>query len=136
MIGIDYDPFLDLASERLGERHGSRFTTLDEDLATPEWERLLPDGVAYIFVSSTALHWLEPTQLVALYGMLGRVIPEGDIFMNADHLRYDPSVQPVLTDLAAEDDERTQSAAHARGVPTWDRVDKSPRSPHPCVAKG
>lgn len=120
VVGIDYDPvLLALASAWLGEQHGSRFTPLDADLAAPDWESLLPAEV-HIAVSSTALHWLEPGQLVALYGRLSEVLPEGGIFMNADHLRYDPAAQPFMTRLAAEDDQRTQNAAYAHGVLTWD----------------
>ncbi|MDX2401121.1 class I SAM-dependent methyltransferase [Microbacterium algeriense] len=120
VIGVDYDPvLLELASAWLGKRHGARFTPVDADLAAPGWEALLPQGV-HVAVSSTALHWLEPAQLVALYSTLGRVLPEDGVFLDADHLRYDPTVQPLLTALAAADDERTQGAAHARGVQTWD----------------
>ncbi|KJQ54311.1 class I SAM-dependent methyltransferase [Microbacterium sp. SA39] len=121
VIGIDYDPvLLALAGAWLGERHGARFTAVDADLAAPGWpEKLDVDGI-HIAVSSTALHWLEPAQLVALYSTLGTVLPEDGVFMNADHLRYDPTVQPFLTSVAAADDERTQSAAHSQGVQTWD----------------
>ena len=121
VVGIDYDPvLLTLASTWLGERHGSRFIPVDADLAAPGWESTLPEGI-HVAVSSTALHWLEPAQLVALYGTLGRLLPAGGVFMNADHLRYDTVAQPTLSDLAAQDDERTQRAAHTRGVPTWDQ---------------
>lgn len=121
VVGIDYDPvLLAVASTWLGKRHGSRFTPVDADLAAPGWELLLPENRAHIAVSSTALHWLEPAQLVALYGTLGHVLEAGGVFMNADHLRYDPAAQPMLTDLATDDDKRTQRAAHAQGVPTWE----------------
>lgn len=122
VIGVDYDPvLLTLAAAWLGQRHGERFTALDADLASAGWERQLPETTVHVAVSSTALHWLEPAQLVALYGTLGSVLPEGGVFMNADHLRYDPDAQPLLTRIAAVDDERTQGAAHAQGVQTWDQ---------------
>ncbi|MGP3534798.1 class I SAM-dependent methyltransferase [Microbacterium sp. RD1] len=122
VIGIDYDPvLLALASAWLGERHGSRFTPLDADLAASGWASMLPAGGVHVAVSSTALHWLEPSELVALYGTLGGVLPEGGVFMDADHLRYDSAAQPMLTELAAADDERTRRAAYGRGVQTWDQ---------------
>lgn len=122
-IGVDHDPvLLAIAAEWLGERHGDRFTAVDADLAAPGWERRLPSGAGKprVVVSSTALHWLEPAQLVALYGTLGALLPPDSLFLNADHLRYDPRAQPFLTAAAAADDARTQRAAHERAVPTWD----------------
>lgn len=122
VLGIDYDPvLLTLASEWLGSQHGDRFAPIDADLASTDWPSQLPaDTGAQIAVSSTALHWLRPAQLVALYETLGSVLPSNGIFMNADHLRYDPVSQPLLSAIAADDDRRTQHAAHARGVQTWD----------------
>ncbi|RIQ18216.1 class I SAM-dependent methyltransferase [Jiangella rhizosphaerae] len=123
VIGIDYDPvLLAIAAAWVGGRHGDRFTPVDADLAAPGWERRLPadGGPVRAVVSSTALHWLEPAQLVALYGTLGALLPPDAVFLNADHLRYDPRTQPFLTAAAAADDARTQRAAHERGVPTWD----------------
>jgi len=121
VIGIDYDPvLLALATTWLGARYGERFTALDADLAASGWEARLPDGPPLVAVSSTALHWLEPAQLVALYAALGALLPEDGVFMDADHLRYDPTAQPLLSALSTADDERTQGAAHSQGVQTWD----------------
>ncbi len=122
VIGVDYDPvLLEIAAAWLGERHGARFRAIDADLAAPGWSAALGDaGPVQVAVSSTALHWLEPSQLVAVYGELGAILPSHGIVMNADHLRYDPARQPFLTAAAAADDERTQQTAHAHGAQTWD----------------
>ncbi|RWZ52750.1 class I SAM-dependent methyltransferase [Labedella phragmitis] len=121
VIGLDYDPvLLAIAEAWLGDRHGSRFTALDADLATPGWSRVLPTDSVSVAVSSTALHWLEPAQLVAVYAELGALLPKDGIVMNADHLRYDPATQPFLSRAAAADDDRTQRSAHTAGAQTWD----------------
>lgn len=121
VIGIDYDPvLLALARASLSDRHSDRFVAIDADLVG-DWRAALPDRVVHVAVSSTALHWLEPSQLVALYADLGHLLPSGGLFMNADHLRYSPDTQPFLTDIAVADDERTQRAAHAEGVRAWDQ---------------
>lgn len=121
VIGVDYDPvLLTLATEWLSERHGNRFTAIDADLASLEWTRALPEGPIHVVVSSTALHWLEPGQLVAVYAALGDALPSDGVFMNADHLRYNPRTQPFQSALAAADDARTQLEAHSSGVPNWD----------------
>ncbi|MGC4938643.1 class I SAM-dependent methyltransferase [Kribbella sp. DT2] len=117
VIGLDYDPvLLTLADTWLGDR----FTAVDADLARPGWETKLPPGPIHAAVSSTALHWLKPAELVAGYATLGTLLPSNGVFMNADHLRYDPQTQPFLTEAAAADDERTQRTARAAGAQTWD----------------
>lgn len=121
VIGIDYDPvLLTLARTWLGERHGDRFLGVDADLVG-DWRGALPAGAVQVAVSSTALHWLEPAELVALYAALGELLSPGGLFMNADHLRYAPDAQPFLTAVAAADDERTQRDAHAQGAQTWEQ---------------
>lgn len=121
VIGVDYDPvLLAIAHAWLDRHHGLRFTAVDLDLASPGWEAQLPSGPVHVAVSSTALHWLEPAQLVAVYSALGALLPADGVFMNADHLRFDRGTQPFLAEVAAADDDRTQHEAHAQGVQTWD----------------
>lgn len=121
VIGVDYDPvLLSIAQAWLGSRHGSRFAAIDADLAAPDWTVRLPAGAVHAVVSSTALHWLDPAQLVGVYAQLGTLLAPGGVFLNADHLRYDPSTQPFLHQAAAIDDELTQRRAHSSGSLTWD----------------
>lgn len=121
VIGIDFDPvLLRIADAWLSNRHGSRFTAVDADIAAPDWVTQLPSDAVHAAVSSTALHWLEPAQLVSVYAHLGNLLAPDGVFMNADHLRYDPRAQPFLHRAAAVDDERTQHNAHSSGVRTWD----------------
>ncbi|MFC7621474.1 class I SAM-dependent methyltransferase [Microlunatus sp. GCM10028923] len=122
VIGLDYDPLLlAIASEWLGDRHGERFTAVDADLASDGWQRSLSERPVQLAVSSTALHWLQPAELVAVYTTLGRLLPANGIFLNADHLRYSPRTQPCLVAAADADDQRTQQLAHGQGVLTWDQ---------------
>lgn len=120
VIGVDYDPvLLRIAETWLAARHPGRFSAVDADLAG-EWTAELSGSSVRVAVSSTALHWLAPSSLVALYERLGTVLPDGGLFLNADHLRYDSRTQPFLAAGSAVDDARTQSEAHGRGVQTWD----------------
>ncbi len=121
VIGIDYDPvLLRIAGTWLEDRHPGRFTPVDADLVG-DWAATLAGRSVHVAVSSTALHWLAPHQLIAVYERLGGLLPEGGLFLNADHLRYDSQTQPFLAAGAGEDDARTQREAYARGVLSWDQ---------------
>ncbi|TDP91366.1 cyclopropane fatty-acyl-phospholipid synthase-like methyltransferase [Leucobacter luti] len=121
VIGIDHDPvLLRIAGTWLEGRHPGRFTAVDADLSG-DWAEALEATPIHVAVSSTALHWLAPHQLVAVYEGLGRLLPEDGLFLNGDHLRYDSRGQQFLAAGAAADDARTQRDAYARGVLTWDQ---------------
>jgi hypothetical protein len=47
-------------------------------------------------VSTTALHWLDPEPLAALYGKLAARIRPGGVFVNGDHM---PAADPRLAEL-------------------------------------
>lgn len=120
VIAVDYDPVL-LAIAAAGPGCGGRISTVDLDLAARDWTDALPVDTVDFAVSSTALHWLAPHDLAAMYAALATVIRPGGLFLNADHLRYNRDTQPLLHDLAARDDEHTQSAAREGGALTWEQ---------------
>jgi len=93
VVGIDFDPtMLWLARARL-ERFGSRSRIELTDLRQPSWTRKVPPQIDAV-VSATALHWLTPDQLAALYGQIAAVLRSGGIFLNADHVASGlPAVQ-------------------------------------------
>ncbi len=84
VCGLDLDPtLLMLARERLAP-YGRRARLLQVDLRTPSWDQALslPLDAA---VSATALHWLIPPDLAALYAKLALLLRPGGAFLNADH---------------------------------------------------
>lgn len=93
VVGIDFDPtMLWLARARL-EHFGRRSYIELTDLRQPEWLRTVPAQVDAV-VSATALHWLTPEQLAALYGQIAQMLRTGGIFLNSDHVGSDlPAVQ-------------------------------------------
>lgn len=72
-------------------------------------------------VSSTALHWLQPADLVEVYRRLADLVRPGGIVLNGDHLSYDEHTQPVLRAIAAADDEQVQRETFSGSVDTWDQ---------------
>ncbi|HWN31226.1 MAG TPA: class I SAM-dependent methyltransferase [Pseudonocardia sp.] len=81
-VGVDADPLL-LAMAR--SHYGSVATWVEADLADPSWADALP-GPIHAAVSTTALHWLLPDRLAALYGVLAERTAPGGVFANGDHL--------------------------------------------------
>jgi SAM-dependent methyltransferase len=124
VVGIDHDPLLlDVARSALASRYGERLTLLDGDLLDPGWpaavSAALGGAAPAACVSTTALHWLAPDQLVRVYGQAAELLTPRGLLLNGDHFRFDGR-DPTLRTLAAAHDEATQRAAHAAGAPTWE----------------
>jgi SAM-dependent methyltransferase len=119
VIAIDADPLL-LALGRAASagRPGLRFA--DADLRAPGW----PAGLALprqpdAAVSTTALHWLPPHALGALYAELARMLRPGGLLLNGDHLREDDDA-PVLGRLGRALIEREERRRFPGGYgETW-----------------
>lgn len=119
VIGVDYDPSL-LELARRTTRHPSRSTFLDADLTDSSWlddVREMADGPVHAAVSTTALHWLLPPQLVQLYSEVHELLA-GGIFLNGDHFRFDDRT-PHAADWAGRHDDRTQQRAFDSGALQW-----------------
>lgn len=119
VVGLDRDPIL-LRLGRETNRHGERVRLLDVDLTDPGWTQQVGATRYDAVVSATALHWLSPADLVRLYGALPQVLNPGAVFLNADHLGYDPVTEPVIRALAEQERERHRLASVEAGAMTWE----------------
>ncbi|MBM7517025.1 class I SAM-dependent methyltransferase [Nocardioides nitrophenolicus] len=123
VLGVDHDPALLALAREAGERYGDRVAFVDDDLTADGWvERLrahVGDEPVAGVVSTTALHWLSPAQLVAAYRDARDLLADDGVLLDGDHFRYDHR-QPRLRSWAAEHDRRTQEAAFDRGAEPWD----------------
>lgn len=95
IIGVDSDPVL-LALGR--SRYGNLVEFVDADLTDPAWSRQVPATVDAA-VSTTALHWLDPEPLAALYRTLAGLLRPGGVFVDGDHCPLD---DPALHEIALE----------------------------------
>lgn len=119
IVGVDRDPIL-LRLGRETNRFGSRVQFLDLDLTDPSWVQGVGEQPFDAVVSATALHWLDPDQLVRLYCSLPQVLVPGAVFLNADHLYYQSKAQGFIKQVAESEREQFRQTALGRGAMSWD----------------
>ncbi|MGI5154049.1 class I SAM-dependent methyltransferase [Microbispora sp. CA-102843] len=118
VVAADYDPVLARLAETVLGEYGERATVIDADLAEPGWSRRFTEWSFDAVLTSTALHWLSPQQLLGVYTELAAILPPGAVLLNADHLRFGAE-HPTLAEMSARHDEQVQQAAFAAGAGTW-----------------
>jgi SAM-dependent methyltransferase len=116
VTAVDYDPILLAVARGV---LGDRARVVDADLVDPAWTSALGTDRFDAVLSSTALHWLSPGQLLAVYRDAAALLPPGGILLNADHLRFDDR-SPTLRDVSARHDAQTQAQAQAAGALDYD----------------
>lgn len=123
VVGVDHDPALLALAREAGAPYGERVTFLDGDLTAPGWTAEVVASVAGArvdgVVSTTALHWLSPAQLVEAYAQARTLLTDGGVFLDGDHFRHDHRT-PLLREWSAAHDRRTQERAFAAGADAWD----------------
>ncbi|MET8199953.1 class I SAM-dependent methyltransferase [Micromonospora taraxaci] len=117
-IAVDYDPILLQVARRALGRYPARAEVHDVDLLVDGWEEALTGRRVDAVLTSTALHWLAPEQLLRVYTTVARLLPAGGVLLNADHLRFGESA-PTLRDVAGRHDAQVQQEAFAAGALTY-----------------
>ncbi len=116
---LDYDPvLLRIARDGLPAPK-DRLRWIDADLRSPSWTRSLPRGKWDAIVSTTALHWLEPGPLARVYRSAARLLRPGGLFLNGDHLPFDPP-NPQLTRLLRRLRRLRRAREPPRGALNWE----------------
>ena len=92
--GIDFDPAALLLAQARLARHSARAHLALADLRSPAWAgdlrvRAYLPGEVDAVISATALHWLKPAPLAALYRQIAALLRPGGLFLNADHVGSD-----------------------------------------------
>lgn len=120
VTAMDLDPLLLAIARGALAEYGDRIRILQADLADPDCFSLLSGPAPQAAVSSTALHWLMPEQLGVLYRNIAELLPDGGVFLNADHQRFDHR-HPRIKAFAKQHDDQTQQRAWQNGVEDWDQ---------------
>jgi SAM-dependent methyltransferase len=125
VVGVDTDPVL-LTIARAAEPEGLEL--VDADLRRPDWTERIPAGPYDAILSTTALHWLTPDALGAVYADCARLLRPGGLLANGDHLH--DLANPRLDELAVELDRRRTARHHGDGEDWdgwWDAVRADPQ---------
>ncbi len=93
----------------------------DQDLRVPGWSGALGLGrPADAAVSTTALHWLPPDALAAMYAEVATILRPGGLVLNGDHLAEDEAAAPTLVRLGRALNEREERRRAPLGrAETW-----------------
>lgn len=118
-VGIDTDPLLlELGRRSLGDRDG-RLRFVDADLRLSSWVTRLPETGPYdAVVSTTALHWLTRSELDAVLHAAARLLREGAVFVNGDHVRFADGA-PRIAAARHGLGRRLADATRSPGVENW-----------------
>lgn len=123
VVAADIDPVL--LRIAAGVFEGDRRVTLAEvDLRTLDWSASLPPGPFDAVVTATALHWLQPELLAAVYRSVTGLLRPGGLFADADHFPLLPT--PRLNQTVAVLDQ--VGDGHGEGWEEWwERVAQAPQ---------
>lgn len=126
VTALDMDPvLLAIGRHALGDM-GGRLHWLDADLRS-RWH--VPAEIpVQAAVSTTALHWLQPAALEALYRHLGTVLSPGGVFVNGDNMEF-PAAEPRLAAAARAVRETREPVATDPGESWegwWEAVEQEP----------
>ncbi|MFD4951581.1 class I SAM-dependent methyltransferase [Streptomyces sp. NPDC058451] len=114
--GVDLDPAL-LAIARGTFDGDDRVSFVTADLKDPDWPAKLPYDSYDAVLTATALHWLHSEPLAALYGHVAKLVRDGGVFMNADHM-IDETTPRINAAERAQRHERMEQAKRA-GALDW-----------------
>jgi len=82
VYAVDLDPAILLLAEHRLKHFKDRVQIVQADITKMDWGQCIS---ADAVVSATALHWLKPEDLEAVYFRIHEILHNGGIFLNADH---------------------------------------------------
>ena len=119
-IAVDTDPVLLTMARHFLARFGTRASVVDADMRAPDWTARLPVQQIDAAVSTTAMHWLMPEQLIKAYSDIVALMPAGGMVLNGDHFAFERTA-PCAHQLSLADRSRAQKRLLAQpDVLNWE----------------
>jgi ubiquinone/menaquinone biosynthesis C-methylase UbiE len=123
VVAADLDPVL--LRIAAGVFQGDDRVRLAEiDLRHDDWASSLPLSEYDAVVSATALHWLAPERLAAVYASAASLLRVGGVLANADQM---PLVETPAIDLAVASLNPPPGQVGEEWHEWWQRVERTPR---------
>jgi ubiquinone/menaquinone biosynthesis C-methylase UbiE len=123
VVAADLDPVLLRIAEGVFQGD-DRVRLATVDLRRDDWAASLPLAEYDAVVSATALHWLAPERLAAVYASAAGLLRVGGLLANADQM---PLVETPALDLAAASLSPPPGRAGEEWHEWWQRVERTPR---------
>lgn len=138
VVAIDADPVtLALGEAAYSGTRGLQFRNLD--LREAGWRAALQlDREPDVAVSTTALHWLTPSALDALYAGLAGLLRPGGMLLNGDHMAEDetsPVLRALGTALLRRKERRRFPGGHGESWTQWWAAAAADRALAPLCAQ-
>lgn len=118
-VAVDADPVLLHLGRRAYGDHGGRLRWVRADLTDPGWTSTLGDASFDAVISTTATHWLTPSQLSTVYEQVAGLLSPGGVLLNGDHLPLPGRFGRIRAAVAAVG-ERRQARALRDGADDWE----------------
>ena len=118
VLAVDIDPWLVEMGRQTVERDWpGRIAWLEADLRRDDWTADLAPGSFDAIMSATALHWIQPEDLIGVYRRLAGLLAEGGAFLNADLL---VTGSPTIDALTLAFEQAIEAECFARpGAEDW-----------------
>ncbi|MEM7033498.1 MAG: class I SAM-dependent methyltransferase [Chloroflexota bacterium] len=119
-MAVDLDPVLLALGQGALQTMDGRLSWVEANIGDPDWLEKIGEITFDAVLSTTALHWLNTTDLVRLYHQLGNLLRPGGVFLNGDNMKFGnhlPSLQKVAT-VTLEQQWADETFAQG-GVETW-----------------
>jgi trans-aconitate methyltransferase len=123
VVAADLDPVLLRIAEGVFQGD-DRVTLAEVDLRHDDWATSLPLGEYDAIVSATALHWLAPERLTAVYASTAGLLRVGGLLANADQM---PLVETPALDEAVASLSPPAGQTGEEWHEWWRRVERTPR---------
>jgi SAM-dependent methyltransferase len=120
-VAVDIDPLLlAIGQGALGDM-GGRLRWIDADLGAQDWTQAVGNEQFDVALSTTALHWLTPAELITTYRGIAEVLRPGGLLLNADRLEFDERSRTCRELSASMTRARLRTAFAHDDAPDWDR---------------
>jgi len=127
-VAVDVDPVLLAMGRSVLGNQGGRLAWAEADLRAPGWTVALPEARFDAVLSTTALHWLPPADILRVCHDVGGLLRPGGVFLNGDHLGFPPS-QPTVRRIVEGVRDLRQGRAEPAGetwTQWWEAVAREP----------